>query len=123
PNECARYLETLKSYENKPANGIQERVDSDYISRLTSALTSIRHVNKTDALTLGTNFGTLANIMGASMDDLSRCPGIGEKKVSACAGVVVCGTEVYVSTPCSHLIRLWPILWGLQWTSSLGAQG
>ncbi|CAI5983203.1 unnamed protein product [Closterium sp. NIES-65] len=81
PNECARYLETLKSYENKPANGIQERVDSDYISRLTSALTSIRHVNKTDALTLGTNFGTLANIMGASMDELSRCPGIGEKKV------------------------------------------
>ncbi|KAG0615820.1 hypothetical protein M758_5G069300 [Ceratodon purpureus] len=79
--ECARYLETLKTYENKPADNIQERTDNDYLSRLTSALTSVRHVNKTDVLTLGSSFGTLAGVVGASMEDLSRCPGIGEKKV------------------------------------------
>ncbi|XP_050886231.1 DNA excision repair protein ERCC-1 isoform X3 [Lathyrus oleraceus] len=42
---------------------------------------TVRHVNKTDVVTLGTNFGSLSNIMGASMEDLARCPGIGERKV------------------------------------------
>lgn len=32
--ECARYLETLKTYENKPADSIQERTDNDYLSRV-----------------------------------------------------------------------------------------
>ncbi|KAH1037591.1 hypothetical protein GYH30_056775 [Glycine max] len=41
----------------------------------------VRHVNKTDVVTLGTTFGSLCNIMGASMEDLARCPGIGERKV------------------------------------------
>ncbi|KAL5196066.1 DNA excision repair protein ERCC-1 [Glycine soja] len=48
---------------------------------LTHALTTVRHVNKTDVVTLGTTFGSLCNIMGASMEDLARCPGIGERKV------------------------------------------
>ncbi|BFI28385.1 DNA excision repair protein ERCC-1 [Marchantia polymorpha subsp. ruderalis] len=79
--ECARYLETIKSYENKPADYIQERTDNDYLSRLTSALTTVRHVNKTDAVSLGTAFGTLAGIFNGSMEDFARCPGIGERKV------------------------------------------
>jgi hypothetical protein len=32
--ECARYLETIKIYENKPADVIQERIDHDYLSRV-----------------------------------------------------------------------------------------
>ncbi|ESW16745.1 hypothetical protein PHAVU_007G181700 [Phaseolus vulgaris] len=79
--ECGRYLETIKVYENKPADIIQGQMDSDYLSRLTHALTTVRHVNKTDVVTLGTTFGSLSNIMGASMEDLARCPGIGERKV------------------------------------------
>lgn len=79
--ECARYLETLKVYENKPSDNIQERIDNDYLSRLTSALTTVRHVNKTDVLTLGTNFGSLSGVIGASMEELAQCPGIGERKV------------------------------------------
>lgn len=79
--ECGRYLETIKVYENKPADIIQGQMDTDYLSRLTHALTTVRHVNKTDVVTLGTNFGSLSNIMGASMEDLARCPGIGERKV------------------------------------------
>lgn len=79
--ECARYLETLKTYEHKPADNIQERTDNDYISRMTSALTTVRHVNKTDVLTLGSTFETLTGIFSASMEDLARCPGIGERKV------------------------------------------
>ncbi|KAH9620461.1 hypothetical protein KSS87_018027 [Heliosperma pusillum] len=79
--ECGRYLETIKVYENKPADIIQGHMDTDYLSRLNHALTSIRHVNKTDVVTLGSTFGSLSHIMDASMEDLARCPGIGERKV------------------------------------------
>ena len=40
--ECARYLETYKVYETKPADAIQGRTDEDYLSRLTAALTSVQ---------------------------------------------------------------------------------
>lgn len=79
--ECARYLETIKIYENKPADIIQERTDNDYLSRLSNTLTTVRHVNKSDVVSLGSTFGTLSGIMGASMEELARCPGIGERKV------------------------------------------
>ncbi|GAV63193.1 HHH domain-containing protein/Rad10 domain-containing protein [Cephalotus follicularis] len=79
--ECGRYLETLKVYENKPSDLIQGQMDTDYLSRLNHALTTVRHVNKTDVVTLGSTFGSLSNIMDASMEDLARCPGIGERKV------------------------------------------
>ncbi|KAL5225780.1 hypothetical protein ABZP36_012419 [Zizania latifolia] len=79
--ECGRYLETIKVYENKPADSIREHMDNDYLSRLTHALTSIRHVNKTDVITLGSSFGSLSQTMNASMEELARCPGIGERKV------------------------------------------
>ncbi|CAN0914289.1 DNA excision repair protein ERCC-1, partial [Linum grandiflorum] len=55
--ECGRYLETIKMYENKPADLIQGQMDTDYLSR------------------------SLSGVMDASMEDLARCPGIGERKV------------------------------------------
>ncbi|XP_047307652.1 DNA excision repair protein ERCC-1 [Impatiens glandulifera] len=79
--ECGRYLETIKVYENKPADLIQGQTDTDYLSRLNHALTGVRHVNKTDVVTLGSTFGSLSHVMDASMEDLARCPGIGERKV------------------------------------------
>lgn len=79
--ECGRYLETIKVYENKPADSIQERMDTDYFSRLSHALTAVRHVNRTDVVTLGSAFGSLSRIMDASMEELASCPGIGERKV------------------------------------------
>ncbi|XP_052194348.1 DNA excision repair protein ERCC-1 [Diospyros lotus] len=79
--ECGRYLETIKVYENKPADIIQGQTDTDYVSRLNHALTTVRHVNKTDVVTLGSTFGSLSHIMDVSMEDLARCPGIGERKV------------------------------------------
>lgn len=44
--ECARYVETLKAYENKPASSIMEQRDTDYLGRFTGALTAIRGVNR-----------------------------------------------------------------------------
>jgi DNA excision repair protein ERCC-1 len=48
---------------------------------LFDCLTSVRSVNKTDAVTLANNFGSLKNLMEASLEELSILPGFGEKKV------------------------------------------
>lgn len=74
-------METYKSYETKPADAIQGRTEEDYLSKLTSALTTVRGVNKTDVLTLGATFKTASGIMKASMNQLAACPGIGPTKV------------------------------------------
>eukprot|EP00898_Chlorokybus_atmophyticus_P003409 jgi/Chlat1/4069/Chrsp26S04112 len=78
--ECARYLETLKSFEAKPPDLIMERKETDYVSRLTDVLTSVRGVNKTDAATMGTAFKSFKGMMKATVDDLIALPGIGERK-------------------------------------------
>lgn len=79
--ECARYLETFKSFESKSADNIQGRTEEDFLSRLNAAVTAVRGVNKTNVLTLGRAFGSAAGIMQASMEELSACPGIGPTKV------------------------------------------
>jgi hypothetical protein len=73
-------LETFKSYETKPASSIQEKSDTDYVGRLTTVLTSLRGVNRTDAFTLGSRFGSLADIMMGSKEQFSGCPGVGPVK-------------------------------------------
>ncbi len=78
--ECARYIETLKSYEKKPAESIQKDLGSDYGSRATSVLTSVRGVNKTDAKTLGDEFGSVAGVFCASLEEVQGCAGIGPTK-------------------------------------------
>ncbi|KAH3746062.1 DNA repair protein rad10 [Pelomyxa schiedti] len=81
--ECARYIETYKLYENKPADIIKERLASssdDYFQRLTEVLTSCRFINKTDVVTLATHFGSLSSIASASIEELSTCPGFGPRK-------------------------------------------
>lgn len=34
PEEAGRYLETYKSYENKPADLLKEHVEKDYLSKV-----------------------------------------------------------------------------------------
>ncbi|XP_003229343.1 DNA excision repair protein ERCC-1 [Anolis carolinensis] len=80
PEEAGRYLETYKAYEQKPADLLKEKVDKDYLSRMTDCLTSVKSVNKTDTLSLLSNFKSLANLVQASKEDLSLCPGIGPQK-------------------------------------------
>ncbi|CAG8518842.1 12069_t:CDS:2 [Ambispora gerdemannii] len=79
--EAGKYLETFKAFENRPPDSIMEKVESDYHAKLTQCLTQIRSVNKTDVLTLSSQFGSLKNIMSASTDELSTCPGIGDQKI------------------------------------------
>uniref|UniRef100_A0A8D2NW98 DNA excision repair protein ERCC-1 n=1 Tax=Zosterops lateralis melanops TaxID=1220523 RepID=A0A8D2NW98_ZOSLA len=80
PEEAGRYLETFKAYEQKPPDLLKERVEHDFLSRVTDCLTSVKSVNKTDALSLMGTFGSLAALAGASREDLSLCPGVGPQK-------------------------------------------
>ncbi|KAM4636176.1 DNA excision repair protein ERCC-1-like isoform 1-T2 [Discoglossus pictus] len=80
PEEAARYLETYKCYEQKPADALKEKAESDFIARMTDCLTTVKSVNKTDGCTLLTTFGTLSDLASASREDLSLCPGLGPQK-------------------------------------------
>ncbi|KAA1080979.1 ssDNA endonuclease and repair protein rad10 [Puccinia graminis f. sp. tritici] len=79
--EIARYIQLFKSFEKRPPDLIKEKIDNDYMSQLTSVLTTIRGLNKTDVMTLATNFRSFRQIVEASPSELSLCPGLGEKKV------------------------------------------
>ena len=79
--EAARYLETFKAYESKDASSIQRREQTNFADQVTDVLCAVRSVNKTDSAQLMSQFGTLRGLMAAPMDELSLCPGIGEKKV------------------------------------------
>ena len=78
--EAGRYLETYKQYENKPPDILQERVETDYFAKIQDVLTTIKSINKTDAITLLSTFGSLQNIINASKDEIVLCPGFGEQK-------------------------------------------
>lgn len=100
PEEAGKIIETYKIYENKPADKIMEKSESSpYLKviftfsffrflmllnllclQLIQVLTSIKPINKTDAMTLITRFKTLEGIIQASEYQLSECPGFGPRK-------------------------------------------
>ncbi|XP_043103976.1 DNA excision repair protein ERCC-1 [Puntigrus tetrazona] len=80
PEEAGRYLETYKSYEKKPADVLKEQVEKNYLSQVTDCLTTVKSVNKTDAMTLLSTFSSLEGIVKASKEELVLCPGLGPQK-------------------------------------------
>ena len=79
--ECARYLETYKSYEKKGLDDIKYRVADSHLAQASDFLTVIKSINKTDVVTLISNFKSLKAIANASLEELALCPGLGPKKV------------------------------------------
>lgn len=82
PEEAGRIIETYKIYQNKPPDMIMEKQESDPHLKLANALTTVRSINKTDATTLLSTFGSLGKIIKASQDSLALCPGLGPQKAS-----------------------------------------
>eukprot|EP00090_Calanus_glacialis_P005510 TRINITY_DN14268_c0_g1_i1.p1 TRINITY_DN14268_c0_g1~~TRINITY_DN14268_c0_g1_i1.p1 ORF type:complete len:251 (-),score=76.35 TRINITY_DN14268_c0_g1_i1:59-811(-) len=78
--EAAGILETYKSFENKPPDMIMEKSGTEPHEKLIEALTSVKSVNKTDAVTLLGTFKTLREIVKATPEDLALCPGFGPNK-------------------------------------------
>eukprot|EP00793_Prasinoderma_coloniale_P001618 PRCOL_00003423-RA len=80
PQEAARYLETFKLYEKKPADAIMTRVEGDFHSKVEAFLTCVKTINKTDAHMLLQAFGTVAKIISAEPAEWAAVPGIGPTK-------------------------------------------
>nr|XP_044989669.1 DNA excision repair protein ERCC-1 [Jaculus jaculus] len=80
PEEAGRYLETYKAYEQKPADLLMEKLEQNFLSRVTECLTTVKSVNKTDSQTLLATFGSLEQLTAASREDLALCPGLGPQK-------------------------------------------
>ncbi|KAJ3312193.1 ssDNA endonuclease and repair protein rad10 [Boothiomyces sp. JEL0838] len=80
--DAAKYIELFNQYENKPADVIKERIEKDHFSRLSNFLTDIRTINKTDVITLTSNFNSLYDVAHASTEELKMLPGLGDTKAA-----------------------------------------
>ena len=79
--EAGRYLELFKSYEHASPASIRAHQAESYRESLTEFITTPRSINKTDAASLISNYGTLKAAVNASPEELALIPGFGEKKV------------------------------------------
>ena len=73
--EAARYIETIKAFEHKPASSIQWRVEDDFLPKMTSVLKIIRSINRTDVVTLLEAFKNFRGLCEADEQQLVLCPG------------------------------------------------
>ncbi|XP_059480241.1 DNA excision repair protein ERCC-1-like isoform X2 [Neocloeon triangulifer] len=78
--QAGKIVETYKMYENKPPDMIMERNDDEPYYQLVKALCCIPSVNRADAITLLSVFGSLEKIVKAPLEQLELCPGIGPAK-------------------------------------------
>ncbi|KAL9625819.1 MAG: hypothetical protein Q9160_000139 [Pyrenula sp. 1 TL-2023] len=86
--EAGRYLELYKSFENASPQSIRAHQASSYKESVTEFITTPRNINKTDAASLLSNFGTLRAAVNAHPEELALVPGWGEKKVKAWCSTV-----------------------------------
>lgn len=81
--EAGRYIELFKSYEHASPSSIRARQAESWQESLTEFVTTPRNINKTDAASLISNFGTLKSAVNAEPEQLALIPGWGEKKVKS----------------------------------------
>jgi DNA excision repair protein ERCC-1 len=86
--EAGRYLELFKSYEHASPASIRAHQAGTYQESLTEFVTTPRTINKTDAASLISNFGSLRAAVNAQPEELALVPGWGEKKVKAWCSTV-----------------------------------
>lgn len=86
--EAGRYLELYKSYEHASAASIRAHQAETYQESLTEFVTMPRTINKTDAASLISNFGSLRAAVNAQPEELALVPGWGEKKINAWVATV-----------------------------------
>lgn len=79
--EAGRYLELYKSYENASSAAIRGQQASTYADKLVDFVTVPRSLNKSDAVALVANFGSLKNAINADTEQLGMIGGWGGVKV------------------------------------------
>ncbi|KAJ5304681.1 uncharacterized protein N7443_004341 [Penicillium atrosanguineum] len=79
--EAAHYLELFKSSEYAQPTAIRTQQAQSYKESLVEFVTTPRTINKSDAASLISTFGSLQNAVNTQPEVLSAVPGWGEKKV------------------------------------------
>lgn len=79
--EAAHYLELFKSSEHAQPTAIRTQQAQSYKESLVEFVTAPRSINKSDAASLISTFGSLQNAVNAQPEQISSVPGWGEKKV------------------------------------------
>ncbi|KAK5132933.1 hypothetical protein LTR08_008381 [Meristemomyces frigidus] len=86
--EGGRYLELFKTCENAAPTSIKQHQSNSYSDRMVDFITTPRSINKTDAVSLVSQFGTIRTAVNARHEDVATIAGWGEKKVQRwCAAV------------------------------------
>lgn len=86
--EAGRYLELYKSYEHAAPTGIKAHQSTSYSDQLIEFVTVPRSINKTDAVGLVSNFGSIRTAVNARPEEIALIAGWGEKKVQRWCQVV-----------------------------------
>ena len=79
--EAGRYLELYKMYEHTAPTSIRAPQASNYSESMVDFITTPRSINKTDAVSLVSNFGSLRTAINAQPEEVALVAGWGEKKV------------------------------------------
>ncbi|KAJ9647912.1 ssDNA endonuclease and repair protein rad10 [Coniosporium tulheliwenetii] len=78
--EAGRYLELFKTYEHTAPTSIRAHQSTSYSDKLVEFITVPRSINKTDAVGLVSNFGSIRTAVNARPEEVSLIAGWGEKK-------------------------------------------
>ncbi|KAF2073898.1 hypothetical protein CYY_004786 [Polysphondylium violaceum] len=84
--ESARYLESFKTFDSKPPDSIKGKAqpaDQGGKTPKEEVLTKIKSVNKTDAATLVSTFGSIQKIFKCDKNTLGKIPGFGPVKINS----------------------------------------
>ena len=79
--EAGRYLELYKSYEHASPTSIRAHQATSYAEKLVEFITVPRSINKTDAVSLVSAFGSIRAAVNARPEEIGGLAGWGEKKV------------------------------------------
>ncbi|KAJ4341897.1 ssDNA endonuclease and repair protein rad10 [Didymella glomerata] len=79
--EAGRYLELFKTFEHAAPTSIRAKQSSTYSENMVEFITVPRGINKTDAVGLVSNFGSIRTAINAGPEEIGLIAGWGDKKV------------------------------------------
>ena len=79
--EAGRYLELYKSFEHASPASIRAHQSTSYAEKLVDFVTVPRGINKTDAVSIVSAFGSVRGAVNARPEQIGEITGWGEKKV------------------------------------------
>jgi DNA excision repair protein ERCC-1 len=86
--EAGRYLELYKTFEHAAPTSIRAKQSTSYSENMVDFITVPRGINKTDAVGLVSNFGSIRTAINARPEEIGLIAGWGDKKVQRwCAAV------------------------------------